>query len=128
MSIRRDSRLGRPKWFRLFINEFLGRTMMLSPAALGAYVRLVCRIVHQQGPIPDRDRDLARAASMRLDEWHEVKPELAEVMTVTADGWTDDLAEDRIAYFRERSEVNSRNAARRYHVVAGGKLEEPDDE
>ena len=53
--IRPDSRRGRILWFRLFINDFLGHTAALSPAAMGAYARLLCRYIQKQAPPPDDD-------------------------------------------------------------------------
>ena len=82
MSGRNDSRNGRIIWVQIFIQSFRGRISVLSPAGVGAYIRLFLAYLDEQGPLPDDDRKLARIVGVTLKEWKQVRPEIEDVMVV----------------------------------------------
>lgn len=74
-------------WFKFHSQDFLGdiRVAAMSPAALGAYVRLLCMAWQDGGYLPSADRALARLASMTLDEWQGVASEVLTCFTEEGD-------------------------------------------
>ena len=128
MSGRSDNRNGRIVWVQLFIQSFRGRLSVLSPAGVGAYMRLFLAYLDQQGPLADEDRKLARIVGVTMKEWKQLRPEVEDVMEVRDEHFHDDIADERIAKFKDRSGTNKQTAEARHAaekqpltVIDGGK-------
>lgn len=127
-----DSRNGRIVWVQLFVDSFRGRISMLSPAAAGAYIRLFLAYVSNKGPLPDDNKRLAKLAGMNAKEWNAARDEIADVMQVRDGFFHDDLADERIATFQNRSSRNRASAEARHSgielsVINGGRKAAGDD-
>lgn len=128
-----DRRNGHIVWVRLFLKTFRGHTGMLTPAGLGAYMRLLLAYLEQQGPLKDDDRRLARIVGVNVTEWKKLRPEIVDVMEVRDGFLHDEIGDERIAHFQEISGTNKANAESRHHktpgfaVIDGGKRAAGDD-
>lgn len=126
-SRRPDARNGRIAWVRLFLKEFRGHTGVLTPAGVGAYMRLLIAYLEQQEPLEDDDRRLARIVGVSLTEWKKLRPEIEDVMDVRDGHFHDQLADERIRHFKDVSATNRANVASRHTdnpdlvVIDGGK-------
>lgn len=116
---RRDPRRGRMTWITWWRTEQLGRTRAMSPAALGAYVRLLSEYVERQGPLPENDKLLSRIAGVSKRDWPGIRTELDDVYDVVDGHLVDAYAEREIARFRIRSARGTDNRTRRFAVMDG---------
>ena len=111
-------------WARIWFRDIRGHTATLGPLAFGAYVRLLFDHLARQAPLLDDARTLRRIAGVSAREWDDVRAELADVYELV-DGYLHDrYADALIRQFLALSEKKSRNAKRRYHVVAGDSLKD----
>lgn len=76
-----------PRPFRFSVNlpELMADTSHLSPAAFGAYMRIL-HAYWRTGPAKNDDRVLARIAGMTAREWSAVRTEIAPFFDI-ADEW-----------------------------------------
>lgn len=108
------TRAGQIRYVRWWLTEQAGRTTNLSPAALGAYLRLFTEYLRRQEPLPDDPRILAKIARVPRRAWPDIREELADVFEVIDGRITDEYADRCIAEFRATSERNRRNVSSRY--------------
>jgi len=121
---RRDPRTGKIKWFKFWTVEVRGRTSALTPAAFGAYVRLLTHYIDTQSPLPDEPK-LARIAGLRLHEWPDIRDELLDVFDLVDGQLHDEYAERCIVEFRKRSKTAKANIRKRYKAIVGGLEDAP---
>lgn len=80
---------GAAPWFKFYPKDFSSdeHVEVMSPAAVGAYILLLCKAWHSTpgGTLPNDDRKLARFARMTLAEWKEVRDEVLVAWSVDGD-------------------------------------------
>jgi uncharacterized protein YdaU (DUF1376 family) len=96
-----------------------GITATLSPAAAGAYLRILLDYLDRQGPLPDDEKLLRRITGVSRRDWPDVRDELLDVFDLVNGQLTDEYAEKSIEEFRTKSKRGKANARKRFEVVPG---------
>ena len=122
---RRDPRNGKIRFVKLWVNEMCGRTATLTPAAHGAYERLLYEYLKRQAPLPDDERLLRRITGVSRRDWPDIRDELCDIFDLVDGYLVDEYAEKAIAEFRAKSTRNRGNVEQRFNVISGG-LEDVD--
>lgn len=117
--LRRDPRNGRIRYINLWLIEFRGRTATLSPAAVGAYLRLLTEYALRQEPLADDAKALCRISGIARRDWAAIRDELLDVFELVDGVLVDDYVEKRIEEFRAASKRGRSNIAKRYGVIDG---------
>lgn len=119
---RPDRRNGRIRYVRLWVRDLTADTCRLSPAALGAYVRifLAC-IAGQDAHINDEDARKAVSPGTTRRAWVALRAELvaANVLELVDGRLYDPRVEPCLTEFRAASTRNTGNVQRRWAVVGG---------
>ena len=90
-------------WMPLYIEAYDRKTIDLSPAEDGVYLRLL-RHYWVSGPLPDDDIRLARIARVERREWSKLRPAVIGFFLVQDGRWFQSRAEEELAKAREVSE------------------------
>jgi uncharacterized protein YdaU (DUF1376 family) len=116
---RRDPRNGQIRFTRIWISDLLAETYRLSPAAMGAYMRIYAAIVTSQEPLRDDTKSLVRITGITRRAWRTIRDELLDtgVLHLVDGHLHDPRAQRAIDEFRERSRRNRGNVAHRYRVI-----------
>ena len=101
-------------WYALYADDFDGGTRNMTPAGVGAYLRLLNE-QFRRGHIPADDRAICRIVGMFPDEWAEVRDEVLAKFEQIDDG---------LANGRMESERNEREGIRQMKVEAARKSHE----
>ena len=101
-------------WYALYADDFDGGTRNMTPAGVGAYLRLLNE-QFRRGHIPADDRAICRIVGMFPDEWAEVRDEVLAKFEQIDDG---------LANGRMESERNEREGIRQMKVDAARKSHE----
>lgn len=125
---RPDRRNGRIKYVRIWVRDLLADTYRLSPAALGAYVRIFLACIDaQDGHISDDDARKAVSPGTTRRAWSKLRAELlaANVLELVDGRLYDPRVDPCLADFRAASKRNRGNVAQRWTVVHGLKDAKP---
>lgn len=125
---RLDRRNGRIKYVRIWVRDLLADTYRLSPAALGAYIRIFLACIDAQDAyITDDDARKAVSPGTTRRAWVAFRGELlaANVFELVDGRLYDPRVGPCLADFRAASRRNTRNVQRRWGVVNGLKDAEP---
>jgi len=95
-------------WYALYADDFDGGTRNMTPAGVGAYVRLLNE-QFRRGYIPADERAICRIVGMFPDEWDDVRDEVLAKFEQIDDG---------LANGRMESERNEREGIRQMKVAA----------
>ena len=101
-------------WYALYADDFDGGTRNMTPAGVGAYVRLLNE-QFRRGYIPADERAICRIVGMFPDEWDDVRDEVLAKFEQIDDG---------LANGRMESERNEREGIRQMKVDAARKSHE----
>jgi len=101
-------------WYALYADDFDGGTRNMTPAGVGAYVRLLNE-QFRRGYIPADERAICRIVGMFPDEWDDVRDEVLAKFEQIDDG---------LANGRMESERNEREGIRQMKVEAARKSHE----
>ncbi|CAN0387628.1 unnamed protein product, partial [Phaeothamnion confervicola] len=96
-------------WVKLTFKDVMTNTNGLSPAAFGAYMRIIFEYLIQLAPVPDNGKRLQRLTGVSLKDWPGIREELSDVFDVIDGNLVDAFAEDAIAEFKKSSEKNRGN-------------------
>lgn len=77
----------RLSYMRFFPADFVGGTMHLTTAEVGAYMLLICAYWDRKSPLPDDDRTLATIAKCTLSEWSAIRSALAQCFVCGEGMW-----------------------------------------
>ena len=114
MVSRRDSRNGRIKYAQFFLSDVRALQARTSTLSLGAWLQLFLEQLDRQEPLPGDDKTLMKITGLPARSWRKVRAELEFVVNDTGTSWSCPIAEDRIAYFKEKSAKNRRNVKSRW--------------
>lgn len=116
---RRDTRNGKIKYVRLWVSDLLADTYRLTPAALGAYMRLFAATVLSKAPLRDDVASIVTIARVSKHAWKSIRAELldAGVIEIIDGNIHDPRALRAIDEFQNRSRVGAENVAERWNVV-----------
>lgn len=116
----------------LYWADLLTDTVHLSPAELGAYMRLIGRYWVSGEPLPDDPARLRRITGMSEREWAVSRDALCELFTVEGGVWRHGRVEAELADAREKYERRASAGRRGGQAKANGKavamLEQSDGE
>lgn len=67
-------------YFMLYTKDFISATSHMSPAEVGAYLRLLCAawVAEPCATVPDDDEKLRRTAGADKEEWAQIKANVLE--------------------------------------------------
>lgn len=63
-------------FMQLYVSDFIGDTLHLSPEQVGAYLLLLMAMWNADGKLPNNEAKLARIARMSLKKWRAAAPDL----------------------------------------------------
>ena len=123
---RRDPRNGRIRFARFWVTDIKSSVATLSPAATGAYLKIVIEYLNRQAPLPDDQQLLCRITGVKRRDWVDIRDELLDVFDLVDGMLVCEIAEKVITEFRAASAKGRANVSKRFEVV-NGSLQDGDE-
>jgi uncharacterized protein YdaU (DUF1376 family) len=102
--------MSRPVWMPFYVGDYLRDTRRLSTVEHGAYLLLIMEY-WTQGGLPDDDKKLARIAGLSLDEWTDIRDNIADLFQPA---WQHKRIDAELAKAAARSDSAKEKANRRW--------------
>lgn len=89
-------------WMPLYIGDYLGDTMHLTPEQHGVYLLLIMACWRRGGLLPKDEAQLAGTARLTLRRWRELLPIIAPFFIIGDDGWRNKRVNEELENAQKR--------------------------